>query len=431
MLVLGITTTVYLLTAAYHLGSYDVLAANLASWQLATTGSPVLEPTTFPPLQSHPLSYVWIMERADGSEVIARSPGAVLAAVPAYFLFGQQAFSLIPGAATAAVMTGLSAMLLTLSLRDRLAPKKAALAGLVFGLSTPLWSVAANGMWPHTVTVLGVCGMAWAASRDRWWLVGLFGGVVLWGRLHGAVIVAIFGLAIGWRRKDPVLVLRTGLSSGFLLALQCCWTRWVNGSWNPLAAYNTPFSDVAERQLIDVVNQLGYWVAPDRGILVWTPLILVLTPALVRSWSTLPDWSRALVWAGLTYTVIQGVLNLFHGGDTFYGYRLTLELLACLTPALAMSAPRMGAIARSLFAPVLAVQTMIISVGAIIEGVGLTADRAWNMHSFVWVTSQAPAVGIALVLMALALGFMGRRIWADPSVRHSRARDVVPAEAME
>ena len=82
-LVLGVSTTVYLLTAAYHIGSYDVLAANLASWQLATSGSPVLEPSTFPPLQSHQLRDVWIIQRADGNEVIGRSPGAVLAAVPA------------------------------------------------------------------------------------------------------------------------------------------------------------------------------------------------------------------------------------------------------------------------------------------------------------------------------------------------------------
>ena len=30
--------------------------------------------------------------------------------------------------------------------------------------------------------------------------------------------------------------------------------------------------------LFDVANQLGMWVAPDRGILVFTPVLLVLLP---------------------------------------------------------------------------------------------------------------------------------------------------------
>ncbi len=65
-------------------------------------------------------------------------------------------------------------------------------------------------MWTHPVTLLGIGGMAWAASRDRWWLVGLFGGVALWGRLHTALIVAILGLAVAVARRRPRIALQAG-----------------------------------------------------------------------------------------------------------------------------------------------------------------------------------------------------------------------------
>ena len=38
---------------------------------------------------------------------------------------------------------------------------------LVLGLTTPVWAVAANALWTHTVTILGIAGMAWAASRAK------------------------------------------------------------------------------------------------------------------------------------------------------------------------------------------------------------------------------------------------------------------------
>ncbi len=115
------------------------------------------------------------------------------------------------------------------------------------------------------------------------------------------------------------------------------------GTWDPTAAYDAgAFADYAAAHPISLVNQLGFWVAPDRGIFVWTPATLLLLPALVRSWRRLPDWSTSLVWGGLAYTVMQGVLNRFWGGDVFYGYRLGLEMLACAAPALALSAGAHG-----------------------------------------------------------------------------------------
>ena len=131
---------------------------------------------------------------------------------------------------------------MALALSSLITTIEACVGAAVFGLTTPMWSVAANGIWPHTITTLGIAGMAWAAATRRWWLVGLFGGVVLWGRLHAAVIVAVVGLYVAWRRREPAIAVRIGLMGGLALALICVWSRWMYGTWSPTASYLTPRS---------------------------------------------------------------------------------------------------------------------------------------------------------------------------------------------
>jgi alpha-1,2-mannosyltransferase len=298
--------------------------------------------------------------------------------------------------------------------RRYLPRRQALLAAVVFGFATPVWSVAANGVWPHTITVFGICGMAWASATGRWWWVGIFGGVTLWGRLHAALIVAVLGLLVGLRRRAPGIVVKVGVASAAFLVLMVFWTHWMYGTWNPTASYDTTvFEDYAKQNRLSVSNQLGFWIAPDRGILVWTPLVLILLPALVRSWKHLPDWSQSLVWGGLAYTILQGVLNRFSGGDVFYGYRLGLEMLACATPALALSTPRMGQVARTLLGPVIALQLLAISYGAIKDTASIPFDQAWHHNAFeVAVTHGGVAMWTAVVL-TVAIGFLVQRIVRD------------------
>lgn len=407
---------IYLLTASYTFASGDVIATDVLSWQLGTTGDSTFEAGTYPPLDQHPGRSTWVIKDANGEEVIGRSPGAVVAALPAYFAFGGREFSLVPGAATAALLTAGAVVLLGICLQRFLPSRDSTLATLIFALATPVWSVAADSMWPHTITVLGICGMAWAAATERWWLVGVLGGITLWGRLHAAVIVATLGFFLGWRRHDPFITARIAIGSSGLLVLQIIWNRWLYGSWNPTAASGLArggeylYNDSAR----DWVNHLGFWISPDRGLLVWSPLILLLLPALIRSWSSLPDWSRALIYGGLAYTFIQGLRNPFTGGDGFFGYRLTLELLACSGPALAISAARMGRIARTAFAPVTAFQGFIICAGAVVGRMGSPAEDAWKTHTFLSALAQQPLLLPAFLAICLAAGVLGKRIWTQP-----------------
>jgi alpha-1,2-mannosyltransferase len=186
------------------------------------------------------------------------------------------------------------------------------------------------------------------------------------------------------------------------------------GTWDPTASYDIgTFTGYAEENRFSLTNQFGFWISPDRGILVWTPVILLLLPALVRSWRELPDWSRSLVWGGLVYTVLQGVLNRFSGGDVFYGYRLGLEMLASLTPALAFSLPRVGRVARPLIGPVVALQFFAIAWGAARDTAYLPFDQVWHHNAFEVAVRHGGVAAWCGVLLALGLGALVQRMWFE------------------
>ena len=398
--------SVYLLTFAHFAISPDVYGSNWTAWRLATTGSPYIDGAKLDGVSQALRGHMLIIQTPEGHTVFGRFPGVVAASLPAYFASGSNSFSEVPGDLTAAILTAVTVTLMFAALRPRLRTWQAALAAGVFGFATPVWSVAANQMWPHTITLLGIAGMAWASSTGRWWWVGVFGGLTLWGRLHASVIVAVLGLGVALRRRDPWIAVRVATMSGLFLVALSCWIRWMYGTWNPLGPYpSTAVGQNADRYRFDIVNQLGMWVAPDRGILVWTPVILLLLPALARSWPALPDWSRSLVYGGLVYTVLGCALNTFTGGSDFYGYRYGLEMLACAVPALAMSAPAMGRSARLLMWPLLGVQFLAIALGSVNDGNGLADWFSWKKNAFISQVVILGSPGWALVAASALLGW--------------------------
>jgi alpha-1,2-mannosyltransferase len=276
--------------------------------------------------------------------------------------------------------------------------------------------------------VLGIAGMAWAASGDRWWWAGVFGGIALWGRLHVALIVAVLGLGVGLRRRDARVVGRMAVSSGAFLVASCAWNRWVYGSWSPLAGYGTDGSMASTTQsyITSASNYLGTWISPDRGILVWTPVVVLLVPALVRSWRSLPDWSVFLLVGGVLYTVVQTAMITFTGGDGFYGYRYGLELLACATPALALSTGRMGVVARTAIGPVLGVQLFAFLLGALDDDLPLPQTDAWHANAFVHELNAVGPVGWIVTVGAAGAGWwVARRVAV--AARSSTRSSAVPS----
>lgn len=387
--VFAVTFAVYLPTAEAK--SLDVLSADVAAWQVAATGTTTFDPDLFPELDESPLRDVWIGERSDGTLVISRTPGTIAPAVPAYWFTQPESRTDEPAEFTAALMTAIAVAVLFIVLTRHISRQQALAATAVVAFTTPVWSVSADGMWPHTITALAIAGMAWAADRDRWWSLGALGGLAMWGRPHAAIICAVVGVWIAWRRRDPIIALKAGAAGSVMLTLLAIWNHWFYGTWSP-TGLRDPMTYSREESLA-VVNQLGLWISPDRGILVWTPIILLLSASVARNWKNLPEWSRALLVGGLIYTIAQGQANKYSGGSAFWPYRLGIEMVLTAAPAFALSITSMGAVARRIWPHVAIVQGAAIFVGA----VGLTLMPEVNTGRPELLVQGLTACGIVVV----------------------------------
>jgi alpha-1,2-mannosyltransferase len=402
---------VFGLTARTSGGSWDYYSANYASWHVVHDGDPWLDGGTVPGLQGDPEESTWVMHDApNGHTVVKRFPGAIAIALPAYWIAQAGEMTVVPGAITAALACAFGILMLFLAMRTIMRESVALAACGLLALGTPIWTVAADAVWPHTVTVLGIGGMAWGAVRQRWWLVGLFGGVLLWGRLHGALIVAIFGVLLGWWRRSPRITLVVGSVSGSFLALVCLWTRWWTGSWNPLASYGSDVLSNAQTGWARLASEAQLFVSPDRGILVWSPLMVLLTPALIRGWKDIPDWARALLFGGLAYTLLQAWISRAVGGDSFYGYRHGIELVMAATPAYAMTTRHLGSTARQWVAPLMTLQVFAMAFGALFDPF-LTAEQVWHDNAFYYFAlREAWPVGPLMLVGIMCFVMIGLRI---------------------
>lgn len=391
--------------------SPDARTAEFAARHIAMTGDPVPDISDFPLLDDNIIRETWIVQTADGREAVGRAPGVIAAVVPAYALARPTTVSPVPGAITAALLTAAAVTLFFLLLRGRSGTPRALVAAILLGVATPVWSVSADAIWPHTLTTLGIVGTAWAADRGRWWVVGLFGGVLLWGRLHAALICAVVGLGLAWSRRRPWIAWRVGLASGAALALVSVWTRWMYGSWDPTSGYRvTDFTGAAAGYALDPLNHLGLLVSADRGLLWWCPLLLVLGPTAWRHRHDLPDWSRWLASGGTAYVVSQAALNRFSGGDHFYGYRTSLELVVCLAPALALATPHLSERARGWFVPVAVVQVVLIAPGAVSDDMYVPVRDVWWRNAFVDALLLRPTELLPLVAMTMVVALAGVRL---------------------
>ncbi len=352
----------------------------------------------------------WLSMAPNGHVVAQRMAGPIIVGVAFYALLDRvsnpDGFNLVVGGIAAAALTATTVMLLFLALRRSMSTQLALAAALVFGLATPTWSVSANGLWTHTVTQLGIAGAAWAATRSQWTLAGTFVAFGMLGRPHLALIAAVLGVGVAYSRRDFRPALGIAVPTVSSLGILAAWNHWMFGPWSIGGAYG---DDRLGRVLGDtgrsqIHNLAGFLVAPDRGLLIWTPVLLLLLPSLVRAWSSIPDWSRWLIAGGLVYTAVQLRFNSFDGGDTYYGYRYGLELITCLAPGLAFSIPWIGRLARALAPPVIALQVAVIAVGAERESFFVPIADVWHDNGFLVALERQP-VTIGLMLAAfLATG---------------------------
>ncbi|MBI5831039.1 MAG: hypothetical protein HZB16_01845 [Armatimonadetes bacterium] len=235
------------------------------------------------------------------------------------------------------LLTGLTAALLAwwLMLLAPERPRRAALAGLLAVLATPLWPYAKTFM-AEPLSALCFLAAAFAAGRAGhgrrvlcWaWCGGLALALAMLNRPHNLILWPALGLLAGWPR-DP----RRHLAFGAAPAATALWWLWFNTQrfgrpldFGYLAAIQGDFS-----LSFLPVGVVGQMLSPGRGLLWYAPLAVLVAWAWPRRCSP-PCRPPAI---GRTDTKAPSPLAGRVGVGAAADHPTSLLLLAaCLTPLL-------------------------------------------------------------------------------------------------
>jgi hypothetical protein len=138
------------------------------------------------------------------------------------------------------------------------------------------------------------------------------------------------------------------------------------------------------------IGAVGLLVSPNRGLLVFSPIVLIPLFGLARSLTTLCD--RGVGWliaaAGVQY-VVYALYSVWWGGHTF-GPRYMLDLAVLLTPpaAVALETVFNRPWRRTICAAALAWSVVVAGTGAFFtdrwntdpNDIDRNHDRLWDWH---------------------------------------------------
>jgi hypothetical protein len=252
-----------------------------------------------------------------------------------------------------------------------------------FRTQMSLWSVAADGMWPHAPAMLALAGMLLAWRRSRPAAVALCAAAAVLIRPHLLVAVLVVAL-FAWRRERPpdAVAMASGAFAG-LLALTT-YTAWAFGTVLPIAGYDASghLGGLLWHSPWQTVQALGLaFISPTRGLLVFSPVLLPALIGLATTWRRLPPWTLASALAGLLYLLVQVRAVGYSGGDDFFAYRISLETLLLATPALVLAvAPSIRRLRwQATAVALLALASIgVHAYGAVAGGITDDTIRAWE-----------------------------------------------------
>src|SRR6185503_4644320 len=216
------------------------------------------------------------------------------------------------------------------------------------------WSTASQTLWQSETAVFGLAlaVLAFAAPDERisgWGAVAIGVGLGLTGatRPQLAPIVAIL-LAGTWVRSKPRhAAAATALVAMFGAALCAANMRWFAhplGALPLLQEVNSQVHGTGASFNVQFAGFAGLLVSPSRGLLIFSPVVLVAAAGIRRSISE--GWRSALPWCSLALAAqyaLYGSYAVWWGGHT-YGPRYLIDLLPAAVPlaAVAMSAPHVS-----------------------------------------------------------------------------------------
>jgi hypothetical protein len=210
---------------------------------------------------------------------------------------------------------------------------------MLAGLATPLWGVASDALWQHSVSALWLALGLFFLAKSRYAVAGLMGGLAVFTRPLLGVAPAVWGIYLAVKERSWRPLFGVGIASSLGLGLLFWYYQLAYTSTAVTGGYGSyPVEGLVGRPAWSyLVNIWNVMFSTYRGIFIYTPFLLVLVAGLRSAWKAAPPWVRAGAMSGLIYMLIQLRVNDFSGGGAWLGYRLPLEMLILAAPLLLLS----------------------------------------------------------------------------------------------
>jgi hypothetical protein len=184
---------------------------------------------------------------------------------------------------------------------DRSIERLAFLAALTYGLATSVWSTASLAMWTHTPAVLGFAVALWALTAGRSGLAGAATAAACFARPATVPAAAFLGLYLVHRAlRERWMGSRAGaradvlwfVAGGMLVGLAgVLYNYWLFGNLVGGAPFRTEIwlQEFGTRDMFAGSLPAGFaglTVSPSRGLLIYSPIVLVACFGAINAWRT-------------------------------------------------------------------------------------------------------------------------------------------------
>jgi hypothetical protein len=244
---------------------------------------------------------------------------------------------------TASALTALAVVLIYLTARRLSDPRHALLIAVGAGLGTNLWAQTSQTLWQGETAISALAAAVYLSLRGPSSTAvvaaaSLALGVAATTRLQLLPAVLVVATMIAWTTGKHVATLLPLILSGTaLVALNLHWFG------NPLGArLQIEAASIADHFVTGsvgnpLVGLTGLLVSPSRGLLVFSPIVLVAAAGCWR----LRRANSDLRWFAVAAVIQIGVYSAYSvwwGGHS-YGPRLLLDVVPLLAPLAAVGLP--------------------------------------------------------------------------------------------
>ena len=316
---------VLLLSNGRPIGSGDTRPTERGGGSLVQEGN--LDLDEYPEVEE-PFARLASGRRVSIYPVLSAVLAAPLFALARPFFALDETGTALVGKAAAALFSALAAAALFRAVGRRRPMADAALTALVFAVGTSVWSTS-QALWQHPAAVLflslAVLCMV-RAEEDPVWAgrAGLPLALAVAAR-HADVLLAAalaLGIAVRWPRQIGRLLLFAAPVAALVVLYQWVYfgAPWRHGFAGSLGRFSAPWG----------MGHAGLLVSPAKGLLVFTPVVVVAVAGMVRSFRRGQRWLvGTLASAAVAHWLLMGRWSEWHGGES-WGPRMMTDVLPLL-----------------------------------------------------------------------------------------------------